>query len=329
MTKKQSSEDSYHIENGVLYVYGFKERPDYFKLGGFDGIRKLVLSDGIRVIPQGSFQLYPDLEEIVWPKGLRAIEGCSFMDCRSLKELHLPEVRLPDGITNIDYAAVGGNRKLRELVIPEEVTELNNSALIDDGALERVWKAERYFHKPEQELEAQLALCGVTPADIDTVVLSHLHEDHTGNARLFPHAALYAPKKEYLDAMWSVCTNPDTGYVKSEVTAPYREVHLIDRDFELLPGIGIVNLPGHTNGLLGMVLHTEKDGVLIFPQDAVFCEESYGPPARLPGGFEDSVACLASIEKVRRLQAQYGATVFFGHDPDNFPKYRHASAYYE
>lgn len=194
---------------------------------------------------------------------------------------------------------------------------------------DRVWKMERYFHDPQQELEAQLALCGVMPKDIDTVVLSHLHEDHTGNARLFSHAALYAPKKEYLNAMWSVHTNPDTGYVKEEVTAPYREVHLIEDDFELLPGIEIVNLPGHTNGLLGMALHAEKDGVLIFPQDAVFCEESYGPPARLPGGFEDSVACLASIEKVRSLQKKYDAKVFFGHDPENFPKYRHAPEYYE
>ena len=41
-------QEQYHIENGVLYVYGFKERPDYFKLGGFDDIRKLVLSDEIR-----------------------------------------------------------------------------------------------------------------------------------------------------------------------------------------------------------------------------------------------------------------------------------------
>ena len=194
---------------------------------------------------------------------------------------------------------------------------------------DRVWKSERYFHEPEQTLEAQLALCGVTPEEIDTVVLSHLHEDHTGNAELFSHAALYAPKQEFIDALLSVHTNPDTGYVKREVMAPFREFHLVEGDMELYPGIEIIDLPGHTNGLLGLVIHTEKDGVLIFPQDGVFCAESYGPPARLPGGFEDSVACLASIEKVRALQKKYGAKVFFGHDPDNFPLYRHAPEYYE
>ena len=194
---------------------------------------------------------------------------------------------------------------------------------------DRVWKSERYYHEPEQELEAQLALCGVTPKDIDTVVLSHLHEDHTGNAHLFAHAELYAPRQEFIDALLSVHTNPDTGYVKSEVLAPFKEFHLVEGDMPLYPGIELIDLPGHTNGLLGMVLHTEKDGVLIFPQDGVFCEESYGPPARLPGGFEDSAACLRSIEKVRALQQKFDAKVFFGHDPKNFPAYRHAPAYYE
>ena len=50
----------------------------------------------------------------------------------------LPDVRIPEGITEIDYAAVGGNRRIKELVIPEGVKELNNSALIDNTALERV-----------------------------------------------------------------------------------------------------------------------------------------------------------------------------------------------
>ena len=43
----------------------------------------------------------------------------------------------------------------------------------------------------------------------------------------------------------------------------------------------------------------------------------------------DSAACLRSIEKVRALQQKFDAKVFFGHDPKNFPAYRHAPAYYE
>ena len=194
---------------------------------------------------------------------------------------------------------------------------------------DRLRNLEKYCHEPEQELINQLAFCGVKPEDIDTVVFSHMHEDHTGNAELFSHARMFAPRREFIDALLSVHTNPDTGYIKREVMAPFREFNLIDEDFELYPGIEVINLPGHTNGLLGLVIRTEKDGVLIFPQDAVFCSESYGPPARLPGGFSDSVAYLNSVEKVRRLQKKYNAKVFFAHDDKAFKTYRHAPEFYE
>lgn len=40
-----------------------------------------------------------------------------------------------------------------------------------------------YLLRPEQRLEAQLARCGLTPGDIGTVILTHLHEDHLGGVR--------------------------------------------------------------------------------------------------------------------------------------------------
>jgi len=38
---------------------------------------------------------------------------------------------------------------------------------------------------PEQTLVAELALCGLTPADFDRVVLTHLHGDHVGGLAAF------------------------------------------------------------------------------------------------------------------------------------------------
>ena len=64
---------SYTIEDGVLYVRDFDDRPDYFKNGGFGGIRKIVFRDGIEEIPDQAVQLYGDLAEIVWPKTLKSI----------------------------------------------------------------------------------------------------------------------------------------------------------------------------------------------------------------------------------------------------------------
>ena len=52
------------------------------------------------------------------------------------------------------------------------------------------------YQKEEERLENQLALCGVKPEDIHTVVMSHMHLDHAGNLHLFPHADVYVPKAD-------------------------------------------------------------------------------------------------------------------------------------
>ena len=49
---------------------------------------------------------------------------------------------------------------------------------------------------PEQEPLAQLERVGVDPADVGTVVNTHLHWDHCGNNDLFPNARFFVQKAE-------------------------------------------------------------------------------------------------------------------------------------
>ncbi len=186
--------------------------------------------------------------------------------------------------------------------------------------------------EPEQRLENQLALCGVKPEDIKTVVLSHMHMDHAGNIGLFTHADVYAPRADFVQALTAVHTTPDPinhgAYIKAEVEVPVKEYHLVDEDFELRPGIEVINLPGHTPGLLGLVVHLEG-GTYILPQDCLYSSEIYGPPARMSGLLYDSIAFMQSIEKVRKLEKKYNAKVIFAHDWDFFQTLKVAPEYYE
>lgn len=190
------------------------------------------------------------------------------------------------------------------------------------------------YQTPEQQLDKQLALCGVKPEDIKTVVLSHMHLDHAGNLHMFPHADVYVPKLDFMNAQAMVHQNADPnthgGYVKGDMDQVVKQYHMVDGedDFELRPGIDIVNLPGHTPGLLGMVVHL-KGGTIILPQDAVYTTENYGPPAKMSGLLYDSTQFMKSIEKVRKLQKKYNAQVFFAHDEDFFPSLKCAPEYYE
>ncbi len=47
-----------------------------------------------------------------------------------------------------------------------------------------------------QDLDEVLQPQGIDPADVDVVLLTHLHWDHAANAAKFPNATFFAQKKE-------------------------------------------------------------------------------------------------------------------------------------
>lgn len=198
---------------------------------------------------------------------------------------------------------------------------------------ENLQEAYELHQKVEQNLEVQLAMCGVCKEEINTVILSHMHFDHTGNIHMFPNADIYAPKADFMFAQTTVrvSNNPDTycGYCKNDLDVAVRQYHLVEDDFEIIPQVEVINLPGHTPGLLGLVIHLEKGGSYIFPMDAVYTNEIYGPPAKASGLLHNREEYFKSIEKVRTLQKKYDARLIPAHDWDLFQTLKKAPAYYE
>jgi N-acyl homoserine lactone hydrolase len=187
-----------------------------------------------------------------------------------------------------------------------------------------------YYYSGNQLLSKQLALADTTPEEIKTVVLSHLHLDHAGNTRLFKNAKVYVNKSDYNYAKQLV-TSPlptDHGaYVKADLDIPTYRLHFVEGDCKLADGVELLSLPGHTPGLLGLMVHL-KEGTFIFPADALYTQENYGPPTKMSGIVYDTVAFRASIEKIRTLQEKYNANVMFSHDMPFFNKMKVAPQYY-
>jgi glyoxylase-like metal-dependent hydrolase (beta-lactamase superfamily II) len=104
---------------------------------------------------------------------------------------------------------------------------------------------------------------------------------------------------------------------------------LIEEDYEFAKGVEIINLPGHTPGLLGIVVHLEKEGTLIFPQDCVYTSEIYGPPIKASGLLYDNLSFLKSINKVKTLKKRFDAKVFLAHDYEFFKTIKISPNYYE
>lgn len=170
---------------------------------------------------------------------------------------------------------------------------------------------------PETTMEHQLGLLGLTPADICYVILSHMHMDHIGNDYLFADTAEFFVSQEeagYACRMVMSSQDPvDHGfYIREDVLLSRKRLNYIDRDEELFPGVEVIQLPGHTPGVMGLVLHL-KGGTIIFPSDAAAFQKNL--EGRQPAGVYDSLGYAQSIRKVRDLQKKYHARVFCSHDP--------------
>ncbi len=76
----------------------------------------------------------------------------------------------------------------------------------------------------------------LTPADIDILINTHSHIDHTGNNELFSKARFIGHESE------------DWG------TLPNNKCDLIKKNMEIYAGINIIETPGHTKGSVTVLL---------------------------------------------------------------------------
>jgi glyoxylase-like metal-dependent hydrolase (beta-lactamase superfamily II) len=179
----------------------------------------------------------------------------------------------------------------------------------------------------EEYFDARLRQQGLEPNDIDYVVLSHLHFDHAGNAKLFDgtNAKMVCSKEEHdfafgLDGLFAGAhLKTDYDGLKWDTVAG---------DTEFLPGVSLIQAPGHTPGTTAMRVDLPDTGTMIFTSDAVFMGDTYGPPATPGTLVTDLTAFYRSVEKIRKLAEETNATLVFGHDSQQLTKLRVAPESY-
>ncbi|HEU6436546.1 MAG TPA: N-acyl homoserine lactonase family protein [Nitratidesulfovibrio sp.] len=130
--------------------------------------------------------------------------------------------------------------------------------------------------------EAGLAKFGLTPADIDVVIHTHLHSDHCENDYKCENAEIWVHEKE-LESIH----NPhplDFRYLEDYITDVEDNGQLrviTEEEREILPGIRVVHTPVHTEGGLTVFVDTEQGTAAI----TGFCiiDENMNPPAAIRG----------------------------------------------
>lgn len=172
----------------------------------------------------------------------------------------------------------------------------------------------------EEKFPACLEALGLTPDDIDYVVVSHLHGDHMGYVDLFKSSKIYASAKSFEGSCKDVGANEGL-YVNDFQAVLDADLHwqLIPErveKVELLDGLTIYNLgSGHHYGMIGLLVELPEYGNIFLASDACnYLESLADPPLLPPLRSHDYEGSVATLGKIKKIAADNNAEVWPGHD---------------
>lgn len=117
-------------------------------------------------------------------------------------------------------------------------------------------------------LMVALAERGIAPADIGTIVLSHLHFDHVANVECFPNAELVLHQAELTYFYDQRGRDTALPVFQIEGMLATSKLQLISGELEVLPGFKLLRTPGHTAGHIALAC--QIDGLThVLAQDAI------------------------------------------------------------
>jgi glyoxylase-like metal-dependent hydrolase (beta-lactamase superfamily II) len=189
--------------------------------------------------------------------------------------------------------------------------------LVDTGFTPEIARARRrkYLASPAE----QLRKLGVNAADVKKVLITHLHWDHFGGFSLFPNATFYLQTKEY--QYWTgpiMRFRAAQGLVEAADMAELvrlnmqGRVHFVDGVEEVVPGISLHYVGGHTAGIQVARVNTRK-GHAVVASDAshLFRNLEENTPTSLITNLPEM---FSAFETIRGLSS--GPNLWFpGHDP--------------
>ncbi len=205
----------------------------------------------------------------------------------------------------------------------------NKIALVDTGIGDNLPSKYAKFYSPQREsgLLGELKKHGTAPEDIDFVINTHLHFDHSGGNTYkdshgdfhpaFPNAEYVIQKKE-----WENANNPQgrdkPSYIDTLFSSLQREKQLrtAEGEEEIVPGIKVIPAPGHTTG--HQIVRVEsKDQVLYFLGDLIPTAFHVHLPYIMSYDLYP-VETFESKERFLQRASEFGWIVAFNHDPRHF-----------
>lgn len=213
------------------------------------------------------------------------------------------------------------------LLLRGEVDGRRRTVLVDTGNGDKEPDGFRARFKMHGRgvLAANLAAAGVAPADVDLVILTHLHFDHAGGATAldpsgvpvpaFPNAR-YLVQRRDLDNARRPGLRERASYLPAnwEPLAAAGILDTVDGAAEILPGLSVRPVPGHTPGLQAVVVQGE--GRRLFFLADLIPTSRHIRPAWVMGYDLDVATCVEQRLLLLDEVAGTGDVLVFEHDPE-------------
>jgi glyoxylase-like metal-dependent hydrolase (beta-lactamase superfamily II) len=171
------------------------------------------------------------------------------------------------------------NQALREAFRPARRTSVNAFLIHSKGRLAIVDTGSGNYLQPTAGfVQRNLTAAGIDPKSIDTVLLTHMHPDHSAGLtdmsngqRLFPNAELVMHENEpphWFDdsAMAKADERSRKLYFLAgrEQILPYKDCTRLFRQGEVFPGVTAVPSLGHTPGHTAFLVASGNDQLMIW-----------------------------------------------------------------
>jgi glyoxylase-like metal-dependent hydrolase (beta-lactamase superfamily II) len=259
---------------------------------------------------------------------------------RRLGDMHL--VALSDGLLFRDHtmmkdvSAEEGQRLLAAAFRTQFVLDVNAFLVFAGGRIALIETGSGDYLGPAAgHLLANLKAAGVASSDIDTILLTHMHPDHsagltdmkTGRAH-FPNAELVVhenePKHWFDDAAMARGTEREKKLMfqqAREQTVPYRARMRTFTKGEVFPGITALPSHGHTPGHTTFLLESGGERLMIWGDVVHFPEVQVPRPEVHMVVDVDYAAAVGSRRKMFDMAAEERCLVTGMHM--HFPGFGH------
>lgn len=164
-----------------------------------------------------------------------------------------------------------------------------------------------------------LAMVGIDAAEVEDVVITHMHNDHAGTLYDFPRARFHVQEREaqVTTGPWMLDDDQRHFYSPQDIAEFVhrlfeKRVVFYAGDGEIAPGLTLHALPGHTMGMQALQVPTKR-GKLLLASDATHYYEHWMRRVTFPLCWSRT-ATKQSYEAIERL-ADSEDHVIPGHDP--------------